>query len=230
MASRREEKYILDYRVYAMVKKRVSLALRPDPHYEGGSYIVTSLYFDDPYKTAFYEKTDGLSVHTKFRLRSYDLSDNFLRLEKKTKRGMVTEKETAVISKEDLLLLCSAPFSTECLSGKLHDLAVQMQSKGLRPAVTVRYEREAYYLEGTDARVTFDKRVISLPGDAESMFCDAPGVPALAPANVIMEIKYNNKLPSVIRRLCEANSSVLSVSKYALCTRVQGGFSGILAD
>lgn len=219
MASRREEKYILDYRVYSLVRNRVSLALHPDTHSVGGSYTITSLYFDDPYKTAYAEKADGLSEHTKFRIRSYDFSEEFIRLEKKTKHGLVTNKDSVVISKDELEMLMKAPFSLDMFSEKLLPLAAEMQSKGVRPAITVRYRREAFYLEGTDTRVTFDTRIETLPGDRDALFDEKrQGIPAIHPLQIIMEIKYGNKIPTLIRRLCSADATLLSVSKYALCT------------
>lgn len=219
MASRREEKYLLDYRIYRLVKNRVSHALYPDAHYTDGSYTITSLYFDDPYKTAYLEKADGLSVHTKFRIRSYDFSDAFIKLEKKTKHGLITNKDSVVISNDELKALMKLPSTTEGFSEKLLPLAAEMQAKGVRPAVTVRYRREAFYLEGTDVRVTFDTRVEALPGDMESLFeVKRQGIPAIHPLNIIMEIKYGNRLPTLIRKLCSADATPLSVSKYALCT------------
>ena len=48
MASRHEEKYIIDYRQYVLLKQRIMRVLQPDPHGKDGSYIITSLYYDDP--------------------------------------------------------------------------------------------------------------------------------------------------------------------------------------
>lgn len=217
-ASRHEEKYILDYRLYKLIKNRVSLVLQPDLHYVDGSYVITSLYFDDLYKTAYFEKADGLSEHIKFRVRSYNYSDDFLRLEKKIKRGLITSKESIVITKSELKKIADAHFVLDGFSEKIYPLAAEMQSKGLRPTVAVRYQREAFSLEGTDVRVTFDTRVEALPGDMSSMFDGKRiGIPAIHPTSIIMEIKYNYKVPTLIRRICSADAPQLSVSKYALC-------------
>ncbi|HOJ48865.1 MAG TPA: polyphosphate polymerase domain-containing protein [Bacillota bacterium] len=213
-----EEKYILDYRQYAVIKNRVAKVLRLDAHNPEGSYQVSSLYFDDPYYTAYYEKTDGLAVHTKFRIRTYNCSENMIKLEKKTKRGVKTEKESAVITGRELAILSSQPFQTDVFSGKLLRLAAELQSKGMRPVLTVRYNREAYYLDGLNVRVTFDTRIQTLPPEPASLFDkNRAGIPVIHPLNVIMEIKYNGKLPDFIRILCRADAPQLSVSKYALC-------------
>lgn len=213
-----EEKYILDYRQYAVIKNRISKVLRLDAHYPEGSYQVTSLYFDDPYNTAYYEKADGLSVHTKFRIRTYNCSENMIKLEKKIKRGVKTEKESAVIDSRELFILSSQPFQTEAFSGKKLKLAAELQSRGMRPVLTVRYNREAFYLEGLNVRVTFDSRIQTLPPEPASLFDkNRAGIPVLHPLSVIMEIKYNEKLPDFVRMLCRAEAPQLSVSKYALC-------------
>jgi hypothetical protein len=191
--------------------------LHPDSHYSGGTYQVSSLYFDDPYNTAYFEKADGLSIHTKFRIRSYNCSDSMIKLEKKTKRGVRTEKDSTVITRDNLGVLVS-PVRTEAFSGKTHRLAAELQSKGMRPALTVRYNREAFFLDGFGVRVTFDSRIETLPPNISSLFDKKrTGTPVLHPLNIIMEIKYNDKLPDYVRMLCRAEAPLLSVSKYALC-------------
>ena len=219
MASRHEEKYILDYRQYVLIKNRVSLVLKPDINSIDGSYTVTSLYFDDLYKNAYYDKKDGQPVHIKFRIRSYNCTDSPIRLEKKTKRGIITQKESAMLSMPEFERLTEASFDLDGLSGELLPYVAEMKSGGLLPAVTVRYQREAFILEGTDVRVTFDARLESLPSDTACFFdAERIGTPSIHPLSIIMEIKYTDKLPTLVRRLCAANSSKLSVSKYALCT------------
>ena len=97
---RHEEKYLIDYRQYAILKSRALEALTPDAH--GGSYTVTSLYFDDAMDTALLEKQDGLARHTKFRVRTYDGDDSIIKLERKVKQGILTQKQTATITREQI--------------------------------------------------------------------------------------------------------------------------------
>ena len=102
MASRHEEKYIIDYRQYLTIRKRAFQLLHPDTHGNMGSYVITSLYYDDPLNNALYEKLDGLPEHSKFRVRTYDYSDGFIKLERKDKHGILTEKQDAAITRQQI--------------------------------------------------------------------------------------------------------------------------------
>ena len=210
---RHEEKYLIDYRQYALLKSRALAALTPDNH--GGSYVVTSLYYDDLMNTALLEKQDGLARHTKFRLRTYDGNDRLIKLERKVKQGTVTEKQTAIVSQEQIPLLGR---ETDPFSGDAKALAAQMAAGNLRPAITVRYRRDAFYYPGTDLRLTFDTDLRVLPATADSLWdLSNGGIPVLDFNTVIMEIKYGSFVPSFIRSLTAVPGKELSVSKYALC-------------
>lgn len=218
MAERHEEKYLIDYRQYALLKARAAEILTADTHGEQGSYLITSLYYDDPKDTALLEKQDGLERHTKFRLRTYDGSENLIKLERKVKEGILTQKQTACVTREQLSLL---GLQTDCFNGAAFDLAAQMAAAGLRPSITVRYRRDAFFFQGTDLRLTFDADLEALPAVEEALFDPkAVGIPVLDKNSVIMEIKYGKYLPDFIRRLTAIPASQLSVSKYALCREI----------
>ena len=203
---RHEEKYIIDYAQYARLKVRAEKILTPDPHGQNGSSTITSVYYDDPMDTALLEKLDGLARHTKFRLRTYDFSDSVIRLERKVKEGILIQKQSAVVSREQLAALDRLD----------NDLAAQM--RGLRPVVTVRYRRDAYLYPGTDLRLTFDTDLRALPADMATLFDPSYcGIPVLEGNQVIMEIKYGTHLPGFLRTLTAVPCQQLSVSKYALC-------------
>lgn len=218
MPSRHEEKYIIDYSQYAVLKSRASQILTPDSHGQNGSYSIASLYFDDPGDTALLEKLDGLPEHTKFRVRVYDSTSDVIRLERKDKRGILTEKFSAALTLRQLKLLQEGRWMPEDFSGKTENLVTQIRAAGLHPAVIVRYRRDAFYFPGTDLRLTFDTCLEALPPQSELLFSPASvGVPALEKGSVIMEIKYGAYTPSFIRKLTAVNCKQLSVSKYALC-------------
>lgn len=217
MLSRHEEKYILDYRQYLMLKHRAMQVLSPDEHGEQGSYVITSLYFDDPHNSALYEKLDGLPEHSKFRLRTYDCAEDYIKLERKDKHGILTRKIAARIRREQIDALAGCDTDLDAFSGTAYELAAQIQSGALRPVIAVRYRRDAFYHPGSDLRLTFDTQLEAIRPEADALFdSDIRGVPVL-PGSVIMEIKYGSHIPGFARKLTSANCRQLSVSKYALC-------------
>ena len=218
MPSRHEEKYIITYQQYAMLKSRAMALLTPDSHAGEKGYLVTSLYFDDHRDNALWEKLDGLPEHSKFRIRSYDYSDRVIKLERKDKRGILTEKFSAGLNREQTAMLARADDRLEGLTGSAYDLAAQMQAKELRPVVAVRYKRDAFFFEGSDLRLTFDRELEAIGPEVEALFSrEVTGLPVLDRNSVVMEIKYGEYVPAFVRMLTAVEGKQLSVSKYALC-------------
>lgn len=218
MAVRHEEKYIIDYRQYLMLRQRAMQILTPDPHGDMGSYVITSLYYDDPLDNALYEKLDGLPEHSKFRIRTYDFSENVIKLERKDKHGILTEKNDAPIAKDQIGLLNGTNTCLSDFEGDAYDLAAQIQAKGLQGKVSVRYRRDAFFHPGSDFRLTFDTELEAIAPDPQALFdAHMRGMPVLDGNSVIMEIKYGAYIPNFARKLTNVHGKQLSVSKYALC-------------
>ncbi len=218
MLSRHEEKYIIDYRQYALLRERALRLLTPDPHGQMGSYVITSLYYDDLLDHALDEKLDGLADHTKFRIRTYDYSGSVIKLERKDKHGILTQKHSARIQKDQVSLLEGVHTPLDAFSGSAYELAAQIQTGDLRKIVAVRYRRDAFFFQGTDLRLTFDRELEAIAPDPEALFSSGvSGLPVLGGNNVIMEIKYGNYIPSFARKFTDIPCKQLSVSKYALC-------------
>lgn len=220
MLSRHEEKYILTYAQYLVLLGRVRSVLTPDTHGKSGSYCVTSLYFDDLEDTGLSEKLDGLKLHSKFRLRTYDHDSSLIKLERKDKQGILTKKISATVSADQLPLL-TQPGGWEAFEGTAQELVQQLHSRVYRPKVAVRYLRDAFYFPGTDLRITFDRQLEALSPDFSVLSCPTGyGIPAITPGSVVMEIKYGTYLPTFVRKLTRVNAPQLSLSKYALCRGV----------
>ena len=217
MLSRHEEKYILTYRQYLLLRQRALQVLTPDAHGSAGTYTITSIYYDDPLNTALDEKLDGLAFHSKFRARTYDYDTGFVRLERKDKQGILTNKISSVIPWQQLPLV-TQPGAWEPVEGSTRELLQQMQAKGLQPVVAVRYIRDAFYHTGSDLRLTFDRELEAIPPDPQALRDpDFHGIPVLEPGSVVMEIKYGSYLPTFLRKLTRVRAPQLSLSKYALC-------------
>ena len=221
MASRHEEKFLIDYRQYSAVRARAEAAMRPDPNSIDGSYLITSVYYDDHRNTALDEKLDGVKVHTKYRIRTYDCNPSPVNLERKVKRGIMTEKFSSKIDPAWLDTFADPATDLEAFGGRTRVMATEMRSKGLFPAITVRYKRDAFVYPEADVRLTFDTDVEALPPDFAHLFDDSEcGIPALPRNVVIMEVKYGEYLPAFVRKIASCDAMQLSVSKYALCREV----------
>ncbi len=221
MAERIEEKYLISYDEYSVIANRIKQTMVPDKNGKNGRYSICSLYFDDPYNSAWREKEDGNAVHIKFRVRTYDGDKKIIRLERKTKRGIVTEKHSSAITEAQLDKIINGENMDE--NADCFGLASEMRQKCFRPAVSVRYDREAYVMPTLGVRVTFDMNVDALPCDKETLFGKtASAIPAIPRGEVIMEIKYTDRCPSFIRKCCQNSGMQLSVSKYALCRQAKG--------
>ncbi len=218
MASRHEEKYIIDYRQYAQLLQRARQVLTPDANGSHGSYVITSLYYDDHGDHALLEKLEGLPEHRKFRIRTYDHSDRVVKLERKDKHGVLTKKAAVSILPEQIPLLCGTQTELFAFTGRAYDLAAQIQADGLRGSVVVRYRRDAFTFAGSDLRLTFDTGLEAIAPEPRALFDpQISGMPVLSGNEVIMEIKYGKHCPAFIRMLTDVSATQLSVSKYALC-------------
>ncbi len=216
MAERREEKYLITLAEYSVIANRLKALMLPDKNGENGRYSICSMYFDDSFDSALREKEDGNAVHIKFRIRTYGGSKGFIKLERKTKRGIVTEKHSAKLTLEELDLILSGKNIDE--NSECFGLASEIRSKAFKPVVSVRYDREAYVLPSLGIRVTFDTNIDALPPYKDTLFGNTrSALPAVGRHQVIMEIKYSERCPSFIRKCCENSGMQLSVSKYALC-------------
>ena len=98
---RHEIKYIISLREAELLKYRLRALLRPDSHVRAdGSYFIRSLYFDDTDYRAYHEKIAGVKERTKYRIRFYNMDDSRITLEKKSKDGDLSGKESVRISRE----------------------------------------------------------------------------------------------------------------------------------
>jgi len=88
----------------------------------------------------------------------------------------------------------------------------------LRPRVVVDYEREPYIMDAGDVRVTFDKDVRAGLENFDIFQADLATSNVLPSGQMVMEVKYTEFLPSLVRDLLPVGASqFLAVSKYVHC-------------
>ena len=109
----------------------------------------------------------------------------------------------------------------------LLELYTKMHYQQLTPKHIVDYRREAYVFSAGNVRVTIDDEIRSAISVFEFLESDAVTIPIPVPK--ILEIKYDNFLPEIIRGLLTLSSRQSSAfSKYA-ASRIPllGGFYDI---
>jgi len=197
---------------------RLKTVLSPDPHTKSGSYTIRSLYFDDWHNKALFEKMDGTDPREKFRIRIYNGSDDYISLEKKIKKGDLTQKLQTRLTRPQCenILAGKLDWMREQKDGLLLQLYTCMQ-EGLRPKTIVEYDRTPFVYAPGNTRVTIDRNIRSGVSSTD-LFGDISLVP-VSPADVL-EVKFDAYLPDIVRLLTAGlESRRTAVSKYAMCRK-----------
>lgn len=226
---RHELKYYINRMEYHLLSHALDQVLERDPNGdpEHNEYHIRSLYFDTYDNAALVDKLSGVKDRDKYRIRIYNFSDKFIRMECKTKVGSLISKRSVPIPK--LLaeqLIAGDPTGLErTRSGLLQDIFREMTLHLLKPVVLVDYVREAYLHPLEEVRITFDK---NLRTGLYSHDLFNPRVPTLSPFDhdeMILEVKFNREMPPFIRDLlCTYVHSAQNsaISKYCWCRRFEG--------
>ncbi len=217
---RHELKYYIDERDYFHLRKSMQMIAEQDPHMEENGYLVSSVYFDDMYRSALEEKRAGVPFRKKYRLRCYNQEDKLIRLECKRKYGDYTAKESVEIERNeyDALLKGSCDFLLyKNAPGK--ELYALSRTHLLKPVITVEYLREAYIFKTGNVRITFDKDISFSVGECD-IFSDRYSVHrALEQGIIVMEVKFDEFLPGAARQmLCSVTADKCAISKYVMCS------------
>lgn len=233
---RHELKYIISEREAGILKRRIKELLHTDRHAEKGSYFIRSLYFEDCFDSAYLDKQAGTGKRRKYRIRVYNCSDDFISLECKEKEGSWILKRSAVISREELKGILKGDYSF--LLGRdepvLREFYLSCVSEGLRASVFVDYDREPFVFDPGTVRVTFDRHVRSgfRAGFKDKDLFD-PGIPVyetLENGKLIMEVKFTEFFPEVIRDLLEGEAAFqTAASKYVMCSNAMREVRGLFS-
>lgn len=134
-------------------------------------YPVRSLYYDDPFFTAFHNKHDGLHTRSKFRVRTYTYSSEEnvpVFLELKGRRNNLVFKHRTPLNENTMQKIRSgsALEAASLLSGEQDTIIEQFHfethRRQLRPVALVDYMRRPYISKYDPVfRVTFDDHLVS---------------------------------------------------------------------
>ncbi|MPN22527.1 hypothetical protein SDC9_169910 [bioreactor metagenome] len=161
-----------------------------------------------------------MNVREKFRLRLYNANPSFIRLEKKSKRGGICYKESAVVSAEMCKEILEGNYAVlkESADALPLEFYTKLHVQLLRPKNIVDYMREAYIFPAGNVRVTMDYDIRA--GLDVKTFLNPRPVTVPVPGAIILEVKYDAFLPELIRGVVALSSRQQSAfSKYA-ATRI----------
>lgn len=218
---RHEYKYLTDSVQEAILLIRAEGLMARDPHAgETGSYLVRSLYFDDPEDGCLWENENGTDLRTKFRLRYYGTDSTSVCLEKKQKIHGMTAKESCPLSGQECILLTEGkiPEDVSGMPEQKQRMFLEMRLKGLEPKVIVTYERIPFIYPGGNVRVTFDRNISSSGETGRFLQGDYAVRPVLAQGTGVLEVKWDEVLPLHIKKAMGLDTLIWTAfSKYGMC-------------
>ncbi|MDO4546748.1 MAG: polyphosphate polymerase domain-containing protein [Clostridia bacterium] len=220
---RHELKYIIDSADIPAIANKLSRIMNVDEHSDaGGGYRVRSVYFDDEYRRAYFDKVSGIYDRDKYRIRLYNDDGDNLFLERKSKHGDATDKTSVKISRKLAKTLLSGDATGIEMSNSqlVRQMYMEMTLHRLSPVVIVDYDRQAFAHPGGNTRVTIDRHVRSGLDNVDIFDKDILCVDAMDRSTAILEVKYDEMLPDFIAAAVSAFPAVRSaLSKYIMCAR-----------
>jgi len=223
---REEKKYVCNLTEASYVKNSLKGILAGDPFQGYRPYIVRSLYFDTYGDRDYQEKEDGLSERRKVRLRIYSPEAGTAKLELKQKSGCMQRKQSLSIKREDAMELIKGNY--EVLKKYDSKFAVYMyglmETEHYMPKTVVEYDRTAFTAPFNNTRLTIDSGIRANEGYFNIFDNNLCLYPVCDPAEVILEVKYNNFLLSYIKDAIRCvDKTESSASKYMMARKIGRG-------
>lgn len=219
MEFRHEWKHEINCCDRLVLRQRLRTVMRPDEHAVDGKYFIRSLYFDNGADKVLREKLDGINHREKFRIRYYDRDPSLIHLEKKCRRNGLGSKESENLTAAEAQRIVDGDWEWMGRADRplVQELFSKMQSQGLRPKTIVDYTREPFVFRPGNVRVTLDYDIRTGLRCTDFLNPGCVTIPA-GEASVILEVKWDEFLPSIIRDIVQLEGRHTSAfSKYAIC-------------
>ena len=182
-----------------------------------GRTVIRNIYFDTDNYRLIRRSIEKPMYKEKLRIRSYRKAEKkdkvFVELKKKYD-GVVYKRRISMPQQQAMDWICSGIDAPDSQIGREIEYFRNYYT-GLRPAVYLSYEREAYYCkDGGDFRVTFDDHIYARQ-DRLSLEEEADGQALLPEGMVLMEVKTSGAIPLwMVKYLSENKIFKTSFSKY----------------
>lgn len=215
------KKYTLNWYEFQIINGKVKHLLKRDPHCPEEGYEVKSLYFDNPYDFALGQKVEGTDVRHKFRIRVYNNNFTRLKLEKKSKHNVMTNKESVgmTLGEARKVAIGHYDFMEDNQDSFYQNFLYKLKHEQYKPKVIVKYTRLAYVYPVSHLRITFDFN-IKKSNQVEKFFNTDNGyMKVYDPNEVIMEVKFDHVLPEFIRSVIQSPHVMASSSSKYVASR-----------
>lgn len=224
--SRFEFKYALDSVTAIEAKNFVGRLMKPDPHAKNGFYTVTSLYFDTPLLSDYYDKSGGFLARKKLRARIYEPylteTTDTVWLEIKRKFNMSFVKSRVPLSRTEWDDLLAGKFTrllsqtrTPEAQKTLEEFIWDISTEGRQPLFFIRYKRYPFLAkDNSSCRITFDEHIETWH---QGSLRKPLRTELVRPRTSVMEVKFTESLPAwfgILRR--QLHLTRVSFSKYAI--------------
>ena len=210
-----EKKYMLTLEQKEELLKVMADHMKLD---EYGQSTIRNIYFDTDDYLLIRRSIDKPSYKEKLRIRSYKKatpdSETFVEIKKKFDK-IVYKRRISLPEKEAMDWITGKGESSK--EGQItNEINYFLKHyEGLKPAVFLSYDREAYYCEERkDFRVTFDRNILARTENI-SLQEDPYGTSLLPEGKVLMELKCAGGYPMwMVKFLSENRIFKTSFSKY----------------
>lgn len=216
---RTELKYLVSLPSVRLITSRLSAILPFDTHAgRDGSYLIRSLYFDDPLFRSYHDKEAGIRERKKFRIRYYNQDPSYIRLEEKEKIGDQSIKRGVRIPIEDAERLASGIEPDGPADDPLSDdFFRRIRTGAVQPVLFTDYYRTAFCHPVGDLRISLD-RSISASRYTGSLWEPGGSIPLMKEFQAVLEIKFSGCFPSYVTELLwDIPMTPSAASKYCMC-------------
>lgn len=202
------------------LRHRLSAVMARDAHAGAdGTYVIHSIYFDTPTDRALMEKQVGVVNRDKYRIRYYNDNRDFFRLERKSKFGTLCDKAGATLARQEVEAIMRGDTGWMLTDARrlVRELCLRMKTDCLRPRVQVHYTREPFVYPPGNVRVTLDTDIRTGLMNTDFLAQDQPRPPTQSPDFTLLEVKFDQYLPDIIRDIVRCNCRPMSFSKFEAC-------------
>lgn len=225
---RREQKYLITTKQYKELVLQMSPYMRHDKNGKDGKYTITSLYFESPDHTIYYETKNKLKFRQKLRLRVYDETDingtAFFEVKQKHKKVVNKRRMVLPLAEAYRYLYSEAPIPLDDFNTSnkqvLREIDYFKNLFNLQPEMIVSYDRHAFHgINDDQLRVTFDLN-LRCRNDDLSLEHGPHGENFIDKNLVVLEVKVNDSVPLWLTRILQdLNCEQRGASKF--CTSLE---------